>query len=222
MNSIPVNRYFMKTIIVVLLLAVVIAGCSKTEGVKPISSTSTTTTGNNSKTPTGTTVALSHDDSIHLAKFAVSPQTVNTSVSGTNLILEFNENVNLLFTAEAYQKTSAVHLFENFKNTLLAGFDYTTVAEGGNTTLNWVDDNLNNVILKTVTDTIVGSVDMVKINVHRQFTFFKIYPSNQLALNEQKLFANKKDDTVSFSSYCYYNQKNYPSTSSSAQLEYLR
>jgi len=216
----------MKLFFLSIFLVILVAGCIKESTVKPKNSsgsTSTTTsTGGTTKTTPDTTLKLSHDDSIHLAKYKVIAQAVATNVSGTNLVLKFNENVDLVFTAEAYQKTSAVHLIEDFKKSMLTGFDYTTVAEGGNTTLNWVDDNLNNVILKTVKDTIVNKVSMVKINVHRQFTFFKVYSSNQAALNEQSLFINKKDDTISFSSYCYYNLKNYPSMSASATLVYSK
>jgi len=212
----------MKLFFPLIFAVIIVAGCRKERNVKPQDDDGKTFSDGSSKTPPDTTQKLSHDDSIHLAKFNISAQAINTSVSGTNLILKFNENVDLVFTAEAYQETSAVHLTENFKNTMLADFDYTTVAEGGNTTLNWVDDNLNNVILKTVTDTIINKVNMVKINVHRQFTFFKIYPSNQSALNEQALFVNKKNDTIGFSSYCYYNQKNYPVRSASAKLVYFK
>lgn len=145
---------------------------------------------------------------------------VKTSVSGNKLILVFDENVDLLFPLEGYLKTSAVHLKEDFSKTMLAGIDYTTVAEGGNTTYNWVDDNLNNVILKKVTDTVINKVKMVKINVHRPFTFSKQYASNQAALSDQTQFINKTDDTVSFTSFGYYNLKNYQPRSASAVLVY--
>jgi len=35
----------------------------------------------------------------------------------------------------------------------------------------------------------------------------KTHVQINLALNQQMLFVNKKDDTVAFSSHCYYNQK---------------
>lgn len=220
----------MKIIIAVLFTAMVIAGCHKDDTVKPDQSSTTSTTGDDSSTKTTGTgsatntsaPALTHDDSIHMASFYIMPQSVVTSVSGTNLVLKFNENVNIFFTAEAYQKISAVHLLENFQNTMLSGFDYTTVAEGGNTTTNWVDDNLNNVRGKTVKDTTINKVAMVKINVQRQFTFYKIYSSNQAALNEQAAFLNDKTDLVTFSSYSYYNQKNYPTTGAVAYLVYSK
>jgi hypothetical protein len=211
----------MKLFITMLFAAVVVAGCSKNGAVNPQNGKGTNTGGGTPSKP-DTTIKLSHDDSIHLATFKINPQVVKTSVSGTNLILKFNENIDLLFTAEGYQKTSSVHLIENFKNTMLTGFDFTTLAEGGNTTLNWVDDNLNNVILKTVSDTLVNKVKMVKINVHRPFTFFRVYSTNQAALGQQAMFVQRKTDTVSFKSYSYYNQKNYLTTQSSARLVYTK
>ena|SRR6185312_4328724 len=209
----------MKLLVSIAFAVVIFSGCVK-DSVNPQNNNSTTSTGGGSKTPPDSGSQLSHDDSIHMATFTIAPQAVTASVSGTNLILKFDENVDLLFTAEAYKKTSAVHLKEDFKNTMLAGFDYTTIAEGGNKTLNWVDDNLNNVILKTITNTVINGVSMVRINVHRQFTFFKVYQSNAAALSQQALFASKKDDIIVFSSYSYYNQKNYPPVAASAYLVY--
>jgi hypothetical protein len=221
----------MKLFYIFIFSAMLFAGCSKSTDVTPQNNTSksssggsskTTTGGGSSQTPPDTTPKLTHDDSIHMAAYNIKPQGVKTSVSGTTLTLAFNENVDLLFTEEGYQTTSAVHLQEDFSKTLLSGFDFTTVAEGGNTTLNWVDDNLNNVVLKTVTDTIINRVKMVKINVHRPFTFYKDYPSSQAALDQQTVFLNKKLDSVAFTSYSYYNQKNYPPVSASANLVYSK
>ena len=198
----------MKPIFILILALVVISGCNKNGNPAPNTKSGNTSTGglngNNpggSQTPPDTTPKLTHDDSIHMATFNMPSQPVKTSISGTKLVLVYNENVNLLFSREGYQKTSAVHLHENFSKSMLAGFDFTTVAEGGNTTLNWVDDNLNNVILKTVSDTTINNNSMVKINVRRAFTFVKDYGSTDLAKNEQAMFIAAKTDTVTFSSY---------------------
>jgi len=214
---------------VIIAFVFLLAACSKSGEVSPQNSKKTTTadstkisTGGTSTTPPDTTPKLTHDDSIHMASFIIKPQAVKLSVAGTKLTMVFNENVNLLLTSEGYQKTSAVHLLEDFSHTMLAGFDYTTVAEAGNTTFDWVDDNLNNVIDKTITDTIINKQKMVKINVHRPFTFSKNYSSAQDASNEQALFAAKTTDTIRFSSYCYFEQKNYRPTSSSASLVYSK
>jgi hypothetical protein len=209
----------MKIIIAALFLIIVITGCSKTRDILPVNPGN----GVASKKPADTTVIrMSADDSIHLAAFKVNPQKVKISISGKNLIMKFDENIDLLISPDGYGKTSAVHLHEDFKNSLLAGFEFTTVAEQGNTTLNWVDDNLNNVILKSVGDTIINNNRMIKINVHRTFTFFKIYENDQLAINEQNILLSKKDDQIIFTSYSYYNQKNYPKTSVAAFVEYQK
>jgi len=209
----------MKLFFTLIFAAILFSGCTKNNDVAPQN--------NNNNNSTGTTLpdpasGLSHDDSIHMPKFNINRQIVKTSVSGSKLNLVFNENVDILFAAEAYQKISAIHLTEDFKTTLLNGFDFSTVAEGGNTTLNWVDDNLNNVILKKVTDTVIRNVNMVKINVNRPFTFFKSYSSNKDAVNAQAAFISKTDDTVVFTSYSYYNQKNYLPQSEAALLLYTK
>ncbi|MDF2431908.1 MAG: hypothetical protein JWP44_1539 [Mucilaginibacter sp.] len=205
----------MKTLLTILLIATIFISCTKNNNVNPGSNVTKTTT-------LDTVSQINADIALHTPIFKVNPQQVITSISDKTLILKFNENVDLSYTAAGYQKISSVHLLESFNSALLSGFEYTTVAQGGNTTLNWVDDNLNNVILKSVTDTVINNVNMVKINVHRQFTFFKTYDSNQIALNEQTIFINKRDDIITFSSYCYYNQKNYPIFSISAKVLYTK
>jgi hypothetical protein len=226
---IPVKQV-MKPILILILASIIISGCNKNGDLTPDTKSGKTTSGgstpNNpggsSQTPPDTTPKLSHDDSIHMATFNIKPQLVKTRISGTKLVLVYNENVDLLFSQEGYQKISAVHLHEDFSKSLLAGFDYTTVAEGGNTTLDWVDDNLNNVVLKTVTDTVINNRSMVKINVHRAFTFTKDYFSTAAAQNQQAVFVVNQTDSVSFSSYTYYNQKNYRPVSYTAALVYSK
>ena len=155
-----------------------------------------------------------------MATFDLKAQVANLALSDKTVTLKFDENVNILFTEEGYQETYGVFLKEDFSKTLFSGFHFTTVAEAGNTTLDWVDSNLNNVILKSITDTVINNKKMVKINVHREFSFFKTYDSSPEALNEQSLIAKKLDDKVSFSSYCFYNHKYYPARSVTTSVVY--
>jgi len=212
----------MKPTFVLILALIIFTACNKNGDVAPQKGSGSTSSGGSSQTPPDTTPKISHDDSIHMATFNMQPQAVNLKVSGTKLILVYNENVNILLNQEGYGKTSAIHLHEDFSKSGLFGLDYTTVAAGGNTTFNWVDDNLNNVILKTVTDTMVNNRNMIKINVHRAFTFEKEYFSEDAARNERESFAERRNDTVIFSSYCYYNQKNYSPVSFSGPLVYSK
>src|ERR1700761_5895219 len=161
---------FMKPIVTIVLSALLFASCAKKGDVTPTKTDSTktsTTTTTSSTSTTGTTtstttsqtdpnVKLTHDDSLHMVVLNVAKQVVKTSVSGVNLTLTYNEDVDLYITKAGYNQTSAIHLLENFNHSLLAGFEFTTVNEYGATTLNWVDDNLNNVILKSQKDTTIN------------------------------------------------------------------
>jgi len=211
----------MKPIFTVILIALTIAGCSKKNDVKPTTSGNVTTT-TSADSSTTTTTKLTAADSLHMPTFGISAQIVTTSVSGVNLYMKLDENINLIMTAAGYQQTSAIHLLEDFKSSSLNAFEYTTVAEGGNVTLNWVDDNLNNVILKSVADTIINGKSMVRVNVNRVFTFFKVYDSNQSAVAEQNVLLKVTGDTIGFTTYSYYNLVNYPQTSITAKVVYVK
>jgi PBP1b-binding outer membrane lipoprotein LpoB len=166
----------MKTLFSIILIAVILWGCTKKSDVTPTNVTPTTgnpTTSDPSTTPTDTTKKLTFDDTLHMVTFIIYGQKVKTSVSGKTLVLAYDENVNLFVLADGYKKTSAVHLKEDFKKTSLGAFDFTTLNQDGQTTFNSIDDNLNNVKFKTISDTTINGVKVVKINVHRLITFSK-------------------------------------------------
>jgi PBP1b-binding outer membrane lipoprotein LpoB len=205
----------MKVLFSIVLLSLVLWGCSKKNDLTPKIS-------NQTKQLIDTTKKLTRDDSIHLVAFIIDPQKVKTSVSGKTLVLAFDESVNLFLFAEAYKITSAIHLKEDLKKTSLGAFDFTTLNQDGQTTFNFVDDNLNNVKFKSISDTTINHIKVVKINVHRLLTFSKEYGSNQLATDQQNLLLGKTNNQLTFSSYTYYNQKNYPVTSAVAFLQYVK
>jgi len=214
------NAFYMKIFVLVILLGVILSGCGKVNDVQPAK--------NNVTKPkvdaavTDSVLKLNAADLLHKVFFYADPQQVKTSISGKTLTLKFNENVNLFLTSDGYNQTSAVHLFEDFTKSSLINFDYTTVAQAGNVTFNWVDDNLNNVILKTVKDTVISGKNIVRINVHRTFTFTKVYDSAQMAATEQDYLLNSRQDYINFSSFCYYRQKNYPYSAFTANLVYVK
>jgi hypothetical protein len=207
----------MKTVLPILLILVLLWSCGKQGDVKP---TSTVTTNTPITAAPDPTVKLTHDDSTHIVAFIVYPQNVKTAVTGKTLTLKFDENVNLFLLADGYKHTSAIHIKEDLKKTVLAAFDFTTENENGQTTFNFVDDNLNNVKFKTISDTLIQGVKVKKVNVHRQLTFSKVYASAQLAIDQQSLVLGRYEDLITFSSYTYYNQKTYPVTSAVAYVKY--
>ncbi len=214
----------MRVIASIILICIVLFGCNKQGDVTPGG-----TSANNTK-PGGTPIIppvdssnkLTREDSIHMAAFIIYAQKVKTSVSDRTLKLVLDEDVNIFILQEAYKRTSAVHLLEDFKTSALPAFDFTTVNGDGQTNFNYVDDNLNNVKLKSIKDTVINGIDVVKVNVHRPFTFSKVYNSNQLATDQQNLLLNRTNDIITFSSYTYYNQKNYPVTAAVARITYVK
>ncbi|ASU36817.1 hypothetical protein [Mucilaginibacter xinganensis] len=210
----------MKSLVSIILLCVVVWGCGKQTDIKP---TDPAKTDGNPSTPIkDTTKTQGKDDSVHMVTFVVYAQKVKTSVSGKKLSLAYDEDVNLFLTAEGYHKTSAIHLKEDFKQSALGAFDFRTENAEGQLTFNYVDDNLNNVKFKSITDTVVNGIKMVKINVHRLITFSKEYGVAQLAVDQQNLLLGKTGDMLTFSSFTYYNQKNYPAVSAVAYVQYIK
>jgi len=203
----------MRIIVFTIFVAIFLAGCKKA-AVKPPGSSQTTALSDSA-------LKVIADNLLHQPTFNTAAQQIKTSVTNQKLALLFNENVNILLTADGYDKTSAIHLAEDFYDTMFSSFDFTTVNEYGFVTPDWVDDNLNNVI-KTVKDTVINNVHMVNVNVNRQFTFFRTYDSNQTAINQQSVFINNPNDQITFTSYCYYNQKNYPSCSVNVKVVYTK
>jgi hypothetical protein len=94
-----------------------------------------------------------------------------------------------------------LHLKEDFSKSSLATLDYTTVDEAGATDFDWVDDNLNNVIDKTVTDTTINTIAMKKINVNRKFTFTETFADNASAVAKEDSLYNINTEKIRFSSY---------------------
>jgi hypothetical protein len=198
-----------------ILSAMIFASCSKKTDVTIANPVVTATTAKDTST-------ISTDNLIHTIVFNMGLQVVKTSVTNQTLTLQFNENVNMYITADGLGQSYSIHLFENFQQSQLAGLDFTTVNQSGVPTLDWVDDNLNNVILKTVSDTLVNNVPIKKINVSRPFTFTKTFDSNQSAINQQNTLLNQYNDKVSYKAYCYFNQKTYVADSVSVNMVYVR
>lgn len=129
-------------------------------------------------------------------------QVVSTHVKSDTLLMIYHENISLLLNPAEYASAWAVHLIENFDATNLGGVDYTTVNPQGIAVHNVVDDNMNNVILKSVSDTTISGIVKKKMRVFRQFTFVKIFGSNETALSAQNKLLETKDQ-MSFSAYYY-------------------
>ena len=148
---------------------------------------------------------------IHQISFAAPIQYTGVNVNGNIVSLTYNENVNVFLPKEGYELSYAVHLKEDFTTSALESFTFTTPDTQGKVTTDWVDDNLNEIAAKTVKDTTLNNIAMVKITVKRPFNFTKTFANNQAALNEQDYLSKLLSDKINFSSYVYFT-KTYPAT----------
>lgn len=158
---------------------------------------------------------------IHSILFSAPTQKVLTSVTGNQLTLVYNENVNLYLPKLGYELSWAVHLTEGFATTAFSGFEFTTVNSEGDITTDWVDDNMSNITAKTVSDTVIAKIPLVRINVKRAFTFTHEYADNQSALAAESAVLQRNNDQINFSSYVFFTET-YPVTSTNTQISYLK
>ena len=204
----------MKYLILILLVFFVLTGCKKSNDVRP----SSTITKTDNPVP-GTIIDT--DAFIHHITFRAPFQLVVMTVADTRLTMVYYENVNVLIPKDGYTLSYALHLNEDFSHSSLANLDYTTINEAGEVNLDWVDDNLNNVIDKTVSDTTINSVAMKKISVNRQFTFTEDFADNKAALAKRDSLYNINTEKIHFSSYVYFT-KTYPTSYMSAVINYFK
>ena len=205
----------MKFFIFGITILSIFTGCGKLQDIKPTLQGQATTTTISTKTSDTLT--------LHQVGFNISDQKVITSVSGDTLTMVYNENISLLILAQGYDESWAVHLFEDFSDSVLGAFNYTTTDPAGYVAVDWVDDNLNNIgAAKTISDTLVNGQKMINIHVQRPFTFSKIYTDGPSATSEQDLLLSKTTDSIKFSSYIYFAAGNYPTSTISAKADYIK
>lgn len=203
----------------VLILALAAASCKKDNSVSPSpqpASLSGTTTNGSSKLKNGP------DTTKNAVNFKVNTQTVKTSVKDSTLTLLYTENVNLVLNEADYYSAWSVHLQDDFSKSALQNFDYTTVNSSGMTTLNWVDDNLNNIVNKSVADTVINNIKMVRVNVGRKYTFFKTYKDDGTAVAAQNAVLSKQGDVVSYTANYYMPSGLTKSYSTSVNITYTK
>jgi hypothetical protein len=208
----------MKYLILILFLFFVLTGCKKSNDAIPTGKGTKGITKTNNPLPSA---PIDTDAFIHQITFSAPFQLVVMSVADTKLTLVYYENVDVLIPNDGYTLSFALHLTEDFSHSSLANLDYTTIDEAGDVNLDWVDDNLNNVTNKTVSDTTVNSIMMKKINVNRQFTFTEDLADKKAAIAKEDSLYNINTEKIRFSSYVYFT-KTYPATTMKAVINYFK
>src|ERR1700761_5098303 len=200
------------------LLLIATTSCKKLTDTTPASKLNNKTSVTQTSVPSA---PIDTDLLIHSISFSAPTQYVITSVAGNEITMVYNENVNLFIPKQGYDLSWAIHLTEDFSSAILSKFDYATVDDQGHINTDWVDDNLNGVNSKTVTDTTIKNMAMVKINVQRQFTFTKEYADNATAVPAQNTILLITTNKIAFSSYVSFTE-NYPATSASLPVTYIK
>ena len=193
-----------KRILTFLGIIVVLASCSKRGTVAPAVISSK---------PDSATI-------LHTVAVSAPTQRTLTTLTDSTLILAFKEDVTLLLPAAGFNQSFSVHLSQDFSASALSKFNYSITTNDGITYYDWVDDNLNNVDQKTVSDTTVNGLEMTKIHVVRTFNFVQQYANEQLALTAQNTILHTNNDKVIVSSYVLFD-KAYPTATLIVPIKYV-
>ncbi|SDI21460.1 hypothetical protein ACRQ5D_13255 [Mucilaginibacter sp. P25] len=205
----------MKKYFTCILIATALLGCKKTDIVSEVIKGSTgTNTGTNTDISTGTTTAS--------IKLDIADQVVNTKVSNDTLYLNYTETANLVLNPDDYQKSSAVHFKEDFSKSNLANFNFTAVNKDNQTATNYLDDNLNNVAIKSASTLTIDGKQYTKLVLERAIVFSKAYKQHDLAVEAQNDILKQTKDVISFATYYYTNGKNSDTISTTATVVYRK
>ncbi|WP_299289685.1 hypothetical protein, partial [uncultured Mucilaginibacter sp.] len=98
----------------------------------------------NSTGPDSLPVATEYD----ALNIKAGAQIVKMKVAGNQLTMVYNEDVTLILDSGVLAKFREVHLKEDLGATKLNDYDYHSMTKGGVNATNWVDDNLNNVVIQ--------------------------------------------------------------------------
>ncbi|MEO3404335.1 hypothetical protein AAFN85_10555 [Mucilaginibacter sp. CAU 1740] len=201
----------MKRYITCLILATTLFSCRKLTNTLP-----TPSKGNNTTEDSGS------GSSSATVKLDIATQIVTTKVTDDVLYLNYVETVNLILNPDEYQKSSAVHFKEDFSKTSLANFSFTTINKENQVATNYLEDNLNNVVIKSATTVTIDGKKFTKLVLERELVFSKAYKQADLAIEAQNDILKKSGETIGFSSYYYIDGKNSTATTATANILYKK
>lgn len=150
-----------------------------------------------------------------------SGQTVKMAVTSNILNMVYNEDVTLVIDSAKLNDNWAVHLKEDFTGTQLAAYDYRSLTKYGVNATNWVDDNLNNIVLHSTKDTLINNKAFVIKRITRSFIYQKFYDSSASATVVMGQLLKQKD-IITFNSYLTPTDTDATKTSNTAKLTYVR
>lgn len=152
-----------------------------------------------------------------------SGQTVKVNVVANVLNLVYSEDVTLIADSAKIAQNWDLHLKEDFTGTQLADYHYQSLTKFGVNATDWVDDNLNNVVLRSSKDTLVNNKLFVKKRITRSFTYKETFNT---ATDATKVLNQllKQTDIIAFTSYFASLEldSTNSNTSNTAKLTYVK
>ena len=199
----------MKKYITCILIATALFSCKKLTTSLP-----TPSKGNNTED--------SGSGSSTTVKLDIATQIVNTKVTDNVLYLNYVETVNLILNPDDYKKSSAVRFKEDFSKSSLANFSFTTINKENQLATNYLEDNLNNVVIKSASTVTIDGKKFTKLVLERELVFSKAYKQADLAIEAQNEILKKTGEVIGFSSYYYIDGKNSDTTTTTANILYKK
>jgi hypothetical protein len=208
----------MRGLIVILFAAVAFSSCQKSE-VNPTAASATSTTASATTAANQAVAATDTNVILHTVTLTAKNQLAKTLVTDSTLNISYAQDVAILICAKGYNSSYSTYLVADFSGSILSKFNYYSSSKTGVTTYNYIENNLNDVDFKTVTDTTVNNTAMKKVRVQRTISFTKRFATPALAASAQKIVMAQTADPVKYISYMYYD-KTYPETSASTKVSY--
>ncbi len=193
----------MKKLLLFAFAAVTLASCQKSES-----------------DPTSSTVSTENYSALNIK---TSTQVVNVNTAANVLSLTYNEDVTLIADSSKMNTNWALYLKEDFTGTQLADYHYNSVTKFGVNATDWVDDNLNNVTIRSSKDTLINNKLFVKKRITRTFNYKQSFVT---AAEAQKMQAQllKTTDIIAFTSYfaAVRTADTHSNVSNTAKLTYQK
>lgn len=148
-------------------------------------------------------------------------QVVKVSVSGNQLNMAYDEDVTLLLDSNNLAKSWGVRFREDMTGTQLASYEYHSLTKWGINASNWVDDDLNNVVIKSSKDTLINNRLFVKKRITRTFNYQKTYDNTAAATAVMNNLL-KQTDIMVFSAYYAPENPDLSTITNTAKLTYKK
>lgn len=191
----------MKKIILFALAAITFVSCKKADsGSSPFSDSATEYASLNIKT---------------------TAQVVKMAVTGSVLNMVYNEDVTLILDSAKLAQNFNVHLKEDLSTTNLYYYHYQSITKSGIKATDWVDDNLNNIVLHSRKDTLINKRIFVIKRIKRALVYQQDYNSEAEA-NKALNNLLKQTDILTFTSYYTPKESDVDITANTAKLTYVR